>query len=240
MTHDTGFAPNPFWGFCTLANCTPNHKPANLWGEDFIIGVEGLSLAKERRQRGYKTHIEQSLVYVMKVEEKLDLDSYFRDPRFQEKKFKKTDDWRKRRGDNVYYQENCKFKWIRDHDHEGKDTKLKFVNCAAIQNDFKKLRKGYGVIAQDLKGDVVFISLKFMYFGDLCIPFEKRLLPLLPPGQSFKYSYDGDGLLEKFKDTIKKLQNKYSYGRHGNPIHWHLKSKIGKKNSRNSSCRKNR
>ena len=25
MTSDTGFAPNPFYGYCTLAACTPNH-----------------------------------------------------------------------------------------------------------------------------------------------------------------------------------------------------------------------
>lgn len=23
MTHDTGFAPNPFWGYLTLATCKP-------------------------------------------------------------------------------------------------------------------------------------------------------------------------------------------------------------------------
>ena len=26
VKYDTGFAPNPFWGFCTLAACTPNHQ----------------------------------------------------------------------------------------------------------------------------------------------------------------------------------------------------------------------
>lgn len=88
MTSDTGFAPNPFWNYCTLAACTPNHQRAKLEEKDFIIGVEGLGLAKKRRQKGHKTHIEQSLIYVMEVEDILDLDSYFRDQRFHEKKYK--------------------------------------------------------------------------------------------------------------------------------------------------------
>ncbi len=96
MTYDTGFAPNPFWDFCTLATCTPNHKPANLCKGDFIIGVESIGLVNERKRSEYKTHIDQSIVYAMEVEESLDLNSYFRDPRFEVKKFKKANDWRKR------------------------------------------------------------------------------------------------------------------------------------------------
>jgi len=65
MTHDRGFAPNPFWNYCILATCTPNHKSANIRKNDFIIGVEGLSLAKKRIEKGYKTNIKQSLIYVM-------------------------------------------------------------------------------------------------------------------------------------------------------------------------------
>jgi Nucleotide modification associated domain 2 len=31
---DTGFAPNPFWGYCTLAACTPNHMGIHIQIED--------------------------------------------------------------------------------------------------------------------------------------------------------------------------------------------------------------
>ena len=38
MTRDYGFAPNPFFGFCTLANCKPKiRKSANVG--DWIIGT---------------------------------------------------------------------------------------------------------------------------------------------------------------------------------------------------------
>jgi hypothetical protein len=242
MTHDTGFAPNPFWGYCTLAACTPNHQRAKLCQGDFVIGVEGLGLAKKRRQKGYKSQVEQSLVYVMEVEETLDLESYFQDSRFQGKKYKNGNGWIKRRGDNVYYRENGEFRWIRGHFHEHKDKKLKFVNCYEIRNEYKKLKeeKGYGVIAQDLKGNIVFISKKFMYFGDLCISFENFFLPLLKNGRSFKYSHDGDGLLEEFKEFIGRLKNKYGYGQHGDPIHRQLKTNFIQKNIGNLSCGNNK
>ena len=43
--HDTGFAPNPFWGYCTLAVCTPNHmgvqtsEGKNVGSLDFLKEV---------------------------------------------------------------------------------------------------------------------------------------------------------------------------------------------------------
>ena len=37
MIYDTGFAPNPFWGYCTLATCKPGiRRPAEQG--DWIIG----------------------------------------------------------------------------------------------------------------------------------------------------------------------------------------------------------
>jgi hypothetical protein len=38
VTDDTGFAPNPFHGYCTGAVCTPSHKSAGLKEGDWLIG----------------------------------------------------------------------------------------------------------------------------------------------------------------------------------------------------------
>ncbi len=46
MRHDTGFAPNPYHGYCTLAACTPNHMRAKLEPGDIIVGYEGEHLKK--------------------------------------------------------------------------------------------------------------------------------------------------------------------------------------------------
>lgn len=70
---DTGFAPNPFWGLCTLAACTPNHQSLQLKRGDWLLGN---SSAKEGHQ----------LIYAMRVSEVLDFDQYYRDPRFEQKK----------------------------------------------------------------------------------------------------------------------------------------------------------
>ena len=38
VKRDKGFAPNPFYGYCTLAACTPNHMNAKLKEGDYIVG----------------------------------------------------------------------------------------------------------------------------------------------------------------------------------------------------------
>lgn len=70
---DTGLAPNPFWGYCTLAVCTPNHQGSRVMPGDWIAGF----LAKEH---GHK------FLYAMEVSERVHMDDYFRDKRFAEKK----------------------------------------------------------------------------------------------------------------------------------------------------------
>ncbi len=91
---DTGLAPNPFWGWCTLAVCTPNHQRADLHRGDWIVGTS----TKERGSR---------LIYVMELEEEpLALDEYFRDDRFEQKKpqLQPAHQQRERAcGDNFYH-----------------------------------------------------------------------------------------------------------------------------------------
>lgn len=92
VTHDTGFAPNPFWGYCTLAACTPNHVGICPCTGDWFIGTEPIG-------RGNK------LVYAMEVCEVLPFDEYFKDPRFQKKKPVINGTWRQRCGDNIYFRD---------------------------------------------------------------------------------------------------------------------------------------
>ena len=35
---DKGLAPNPFWSYCTLALCTPNHMGIKADQGDWIVG----------------------------------------------------------------------------------------------------------------------------------------------------------------------------------------------------------
>lgn len=68
MKHDSGLAPNPFWGTCSLAVCTPNHQGSRAKRGDWIAGVSD-------KGRGYK------IIYVMEVDERVHMNDYFIDER---------------------------------------------------------------------------------------------------------------------------------------------------------------
>jgi hypothetical protein len=90
VTIDHGLAPNPFWGYCTLAVCTPNHMGIKAQKDDWIIGTSPNS-------QGNK------LVYAMQISEVLSFETYHADVRFEKKKPVVNGSWRQRVGDNMYY-----------------------------------------------------------------------------------------------------------------------------------------
>jgi hypothetical protein len=89
VTHDTGFSPNPFWGYCTLADCKPAiRRTAQV--RDWIVGLS--PKAKGNR-----------VVFAMEVDEILDYARYYHDQRFANK----IPDYTKgkviyKTGDNIY------------------------------------------------------------------------------------------------------------------------------------------
>lgn len=93
VKNDTGFAPNPFWGYCTLAACTPNHMGVRLQEGDWILGHQTVAQGN-------------GLVYAMQVDEALCFDKYFGDGRFNRKKplFGRT--WKESCGDNIYVRDS--------------------------------------------------------------------------------------------------------------------------------------
>lgn len=100
VRQDTGLAPNPFWGWCTLALCTPNHQGIELARGDWIAGF----LDKEHGNR---------LLYAMELtEDVLDRDAYFRDQRFAQKKPIWGGSWNRRCGDNMYFREETGWRRI--------------------------------------------------------------------------------------------------------------------------------
>src|ERR1700730_16462974 len=91
VTMDSGFAPNPFWGWCTLTACTPNHMNARLDKGDWIAGF----LSKSRENR---------FLFAMEILCVMQAGLYFADGRFALKKPKVSLDWKERCGDNIYEQ----------------------------------------------------------------------------------------------------------------------------------------
>lgn len=74
VLHDSGFAPNPYHGYCTLACCKPLIRKYARPG-DWIMG--GGAATKGRGLR---------VVYLMQVSEALTFEEYWDDPRFKAKK----------------------------------------------------------------------------------------------------------------------------------------------------------
>ncbi|MGO8814934.1 MAG: hypothetical protein ACLQVG_09805 [Terriglobia bacterium] len=92
VTFDGGFAPNPFWGYCTLACCKPKiRRTAQKW--DWVVGLTPKSQGN-------------NLVYAMCItEDPLTFDDYFNNEDFQNKKPTTMRHSPKRNcGDNIYEQ----------------------------------------------------------------------------------------------------------------------------------------
>lgn len=90
VPYDSGFAPNPFHGFCTLATCKPRIRKGARVG-DWIVGTGS-------KQNG----LDGRLVYAMKVQEEMTFDEYFNDSRFQDKKPNPQGSREQQCGDNIY------------------------------------------------------------------------------------------------------------------------------------------
>lgn len=89
VTHDTGFAPNPFFGFCTLACCKPSIRRTARKG-DWIVGLA----PKADGNR---------VVFYMRIDEDpIGFDSFWRDERFEMKKPRCDSGRAGRLGDNAY------------------------------------------------------------------------------------------------------------------------------------------
>ena len=134
---DDGFAPNPFYGYCTLATCKPQIRRHAQIG-DWILGTG----SKQNRRQG-------SLVYAMRVTEKMTYDSYWQDQRFAEKRPHLRQSIRKSRGDNIYHRNPENGAWIQED------------SCHSNSNGTPNLDH----IARDTNSDNVLVSNDFIYQG---------------------------------------------------------------------------
>jgi hypothetical protein len=105
VAHDTGFAPNPFHGYCSLACCKPKIRSQARPG-DLVVGLS------RRCQR---------LVFVMRVAEDMSFAGYWDDPRFRAKRpVWRSPSVRSRCGDNCYEPNGAGYTQIPSghYDHE--------------------------------------------------------------------------------------------------------------------------
>jgi hypothetical protein len=105
ITHDAGFAPNPFGGFLTLATCKPQIRKHVRKG-DFIAGTGSAATVGNRK-----------LVYAAQIADVIPIEDYGKLPDYDIKRPSgRGNRWRKH-GDNIYFKANGKWKQRRSVCH---------------------------------------------------------------------------------------------------------------------------
>jgi hypothetical protein len=135
VARDFGFAPNPFFNFCTLATCKPEiRRRAQV--NDWVVGT-----GSKARKRGDR------LVFAMRVSEAMTFNQYWADPRFKSKRPYLLGSKKVAFGDNIYFKENGT--WHQENSHHSLASGK--PNKANIQHD--------------TNADRVLISDDFVYWG---------------------------------------------------------------------------
>src|SRR3954468_12112196 len=104
ISRDYGFAPNPFFGYCTVACCKPDIRRGAEIG-DLIVGCGSSRLKLVGRS-----------IFAMRVAEKLTFQEYWDDPRFVRKRPVFTAGKARAFGDNIYHK-NEAGNWIQEDSH---------------------------------------------------------------------------------------------------------------------------
>lgn len=197
IEHDLGLAPNPFFGYCTLAVCKSDlRKNKVLKVGDWVIGTGSKSLEKKsgRKQIG-------KLIYAMEVNEILPVEDYWDDIRFQDKKPNIYGSLVKMYGDNIY-EKDTNGKWIQH------------LSAHSLPNG--EVNEDY--LNDDIRGKRILISTNFYYFGDNSVEIPKELSGFIVKKQGYKYKDFDLKNIESFISWIKSL--KISPGVYGDPIDW--------------------
>jgi hypothetical protein len=149
VRYDSGFAPNPFYGYCTLATCKPDIRRSAQVG-DWVVG--SASNARGIRRGGH-------MVYAMRVTETMTFDDYSRDARFEAKRPFRRGSRKQSCGDNIYFRDTSKSDWRqRDSFHSTGDGQRHPQH-----------------VARDTGVNRVLISDDYIYFGGTGPAFSNEL-----------------------------------------------------------------
>src|SRR6266446_5897150 len=154
VARDYGFAPNPFYGWCTIATCKPMVRSAAAPG-DWVMGTGAKT----------KYNLVGRLIYAMQVEECLGFDAYWSDPRFLCKRPRLNGSLKQVYGDNIYHREGGR--WKQEDSH----------------HSYERGRPNRRNITRDTRVNRVLISSRFVYFGSSAPAIPKPFRPYNPTGQ---------------------------------------------------------
>jgi len=175
ITHDTGFAPNPFHGICTLACCKPRirkdigerfNKGENNSIEFWVVGISSMN----RKKDGHK------LVYMMKVTDKKTFKEYWEGTKGKNYKMKKPN-YENKDGDNIYEP-------LKENPIDYSDVK---------QSEKTNYHKEKEEINKDLRGKYVLISDDYYYFG-------RKSHSIKLKNKELKFLYQSNGKTKSFRE----------------------------------------
>lgn len=175
ITHDTGFAPNPFGGVCTLVTCKPKIRLAAMPG-DWIAAIAAAS----PELRSHKNR----LLYAMRVTTKMTMAEYDELTR-KTLKIKlaeaHSNDPVKRVGDSIFdFRYDPPTPRPSMHSHSPK------------------------TLAKDQRGGYALLSDHFYYFGDKAIELPTGMLTIFPQSQGHR-SAANDEFFDAFVAWIEGL-----------------------------------
>ena len=204
VAYDTGFAPNPFFGVLTLATCKPMIRKTAQIG-DLIIGYTAKT-GKNMRGKG------ERVLYIAQVSEKLRMEEYFKDKRFEIKKPQwKSNSLIFKNGDNCYELDEKEGKW---------------KQLACWHSEFDKNKNVIGEdpdhIEHDTGGKYVLICKDYIYFGKSAIETPEELVPTIP-GRGHR-SKSNDSFIQKALDFFQELKKKYTKKIIDRPFYWEKES----------------
>lgn len=156
MKRDFGFAPNPFYGVCTLATCKPKIRKNAQIG-DWIVGFGSKSSAYYNK-----------IIFAMQVDGKMSFNEYWEAPEFQCKKPILNGSLKQNYGDNIYHKQDGK--WIQSDSHHSEENG---------KPNLKNLKT-------DTSSDNVLRGATFWYFGKDAVECPTNIQLIIPPGRGHR------------------------------------------------------
>lgn len=194
VARDYGFAPNPFFGFCTLATCKPRLRSVAQVG-DWIVGTGS---KKHKRER--------FVVYGMRVTGTLTFNQYWADGRFQSKKPNLRGSKKQAFGDNIYCKDEVTNLWNQVNSHHS------LADGSPNESN----------VVADTSADRVLVSDDFVYWGGSGPELPKRFLNYGPQHVSLCVVRNHKNAFppEFVRDFIAWIQSLGEKGYVGDPLDW--------------------
>lgn len=196
VLRDFGFAPNPFYGYCTLATCKPDIRRVAAVG-DWVVGTESKDRTVLRRRFGNVPN-RDALVYAMQVSCVLTFNEYWADERFNQKRPYLKGSKKQAFGDNIYHRLNDGHDWTQENSHHT------FPDGSNNDHNVKR----------DTKWDRVLVGERFVYFGAnaKALPAQIGEYPasrFLKPGAGHRCDFTND-MIGAFVNWL-EAENEWGY-----------------------------